>query len=131
MLLNEGKDFYNNRAIGASENAVDTTNGYFLYSNGTDSPALGHDRSDFEGDGTGGNKIVASVTNNTGTHEMIVTGELASTEGNTPGAITKFLLVNDSTTGKAIAEHEFDEVTKNSQVEAYFTLKVKLEDDSE
>jgi len=110
---------------------VDTTNGYFLYSNGTVAPALADTRAVFVADGTGGNKIVDSATNDTGTHELIVTGELSTAEGNAPGAITKFGLVNDAAAGKLIAEHEFASITKNAQVEVYFTVKIKLEDDSE
>jgi len=124
MIVTEGFEVFGNRFLGVSENAVDTTNGTFGWSNGTAAVALADTRAIFEADGTGGSKTIESASYAAGT--ITVNCYLDSTEGNTPGAITKIALYNAAAAGNLITEHKFTSIDKNSDKELYVTIEIDL-----
>lgn len=129
-IPNVGLDFFGNRAVGTSENALDTTNGNVSWRNGTSSLSVTDTMTIFNADGTGGTKTLESVSYNNSTKKITINAFLSSTEGNTPGTITKIAIDNSSGSGKLISEHKFDAVTKNSSKEFYFTVEMLLSDNS-
>lgn len=124
MIVNEGFEIIGNRLLGVSENPVDTTYGTFGWSNGTSSPTLTDDRTAFEADGTGGSKTIESSSYSTKT--ITINCYLDSTEGNSPGSITKLAVYNASSGGKMLCEHKFDSITKNSDKELYATVTIDV-----
>ena len=128
----DGLQFFGNRALGVTENPVDTTDGDLAWRNGTVALADADLKTDFEADGTGDHKTIQSATYDPNTRQITVTTFLATTDGNTPGSITKVGLSNDSSvgTGRLVSEHKFDAITKNTSKELYFTITIQLTDNS-